>query len=111
MRRKRKRMSNETRAALPGVGEVLRKCREELGLSQREVGEKARVDKSLISKYENEKAFPSTKTLEKIAPVLGQDVIGLVLLTLQQRYPSLARSEAGRLMIELGRHIQSLNKD
>jgi len=53
------------------VGAVLRARREELGISQEELAERAGVDRSYISILERGLKSPTLETLEKICSALG----------------------------------------
>lgn len=52
------------------IGEQIKKYRNEIGLSQKELGEKLGVSQAMIAQYENEKRIPKRETLRKIAYAL-----------------------------------------
>lgn len=56
------------------VGRKLKKHREELGLSLRQLGEKADVSASAIQKIEHNQISPTLTTIAKIARGLGKDI-------------------------------------
>lgn len=56
------------------VGRKLKRLREELGLSLRQLGEKADVSPSTIQKIENNQISPTLGTILKIAKALGKDI-------------------------------------
>jgi HTH-type transcriptional regulator/antitoxin HipB len=63
----------ETAALEPSVGAVgrlLASRREELGLSQRELGKRAGISHTVISRIESGQHAPSAKTLERLAEAL-----------------------------------------
>lgn len=53
------------------LGERIRKYREEVKMTQSELGEKLGLQKSAISMYENDKRTPSTDTLIDLCFALG----------------------------------------
>lgn len=59
------------------LGNRLREIREESSLSQERLSLKADLDRSYVSKIERAECYPSIKTLEKIANVLGVPVMEL----------------------------------
>lgn len=64
-----------------GIGERLKRVREELGLGQRELGRRAEVSQSLISKLEDpaeERPRTSKETIEKLSRALGVEETWLV---------------------------------
>lgn len=56
------------------VGRKLKKLREELGLSLRQLGEKAGVAPSTIQKVENNQISPTLGTILKITQAVGKDI-------------------------------------
>src|SRR5262249_5972421 len=56
------------------VGRNLRKLREELNLSLRQLGEKVGVSASTIQKIEHNRISPTLETIVKIARGLGKDL-------------------------------------
>ena len=53
------------------TGELIRKCRKEAGLTQKELGERAGIAEPTIRKYESNRLNPKIETLQKIADALG----------------------------------------
>jgi transcriptional regulator with XRE-family HTH domain len=60
------------------VGLNVRRIRNQLKLSSRELGAKSGIGKSALSKIENNKRSPTIRTLEKIAKSLGVQPVVLV---------------------------------
>ncbi len=60
------------------IGEQIKKYRNEVGLSQKELGEKLGVSQAMIAQYENEKRIPKRETLRKIAYALKISDISLL---------------------------------
>lgn len=56
------------------LGERIKSLREERGWTQEELAKKISIGQQYISKYESGKAFPSFKTLEKLADAFGVSV-------------------------------------
>lgn len=81
------------------LGQRLRQSRISKGLSQRELGRLAGVDKSYLSKLENNRAGypPSLQVLESLAKHLGLDLKDL-------------RDAAGRLSPEALEDLQGLTR-
>lgn len=52
-------------------GERIKKCRKEVGLTQKQLAERLHVNPSLIAQYEKEHKIPTPGTLERIAVALG----------------------------------------
>ena len=52
-------------------GTKIKKLRQAEGLTQQELADRAHITKSMVSYIESGKRNPNTKTLEKIAAVLG----------------------------------------
>lgn len=61
----------------PGIGHRVRNRREELGLSQAELADRAGVSRQLISSLENERHLPRVDAAVGIASVLGVEVADL----------------------------------
>lgn len=53
------------------IGEQIRKYRIEMGLSQKELGEKLGVSQAMIAQYENGKRKPKLETQREIAYAIG----------------------------------------
>lgn len=66
-------LSNKTK-----IGEVMRKKREQLKFSQKEMAEKLNMSESNYSKYESNKINLSTDLAIKIAKVLEMDIRDLI---------------------------------
>jgi transcriptional regulator with XRE-family HTH domain len=73
------------------IGRNVRRLREAAGITQVELAEKARMDRSSISKFEVGRANPSVLTLSRIAKVLQTDV--------QQLFRPVPERELTRLRI------------
>jgi len=58
-----------------GVGERIARRREQLGLTQQQVAERAGVRQAEISRIERGKANPTQTTLEKIAAALDAQLV------------------------------------
>ncbi|MFP5218358.1 MAG: helix-turn-helix domain-containing protein [Actinomycetes bacterium] len=56
------------------LGAALRRARDEAGLSQRELAERAGVTASTISRYESGAQLPSTALLDRLLAVCGRDL-------------------------------------
>lgn len=56
------------------TGELIRKCRKEAGLTQKELGERAGIAEPTIRKYESNRLNPKIETLQKIADALNVNV-------------------------------------
>lgn len=56
------------------TGELIRKCRKEAGLTQKELGERAGIAEPTIRKYESNRLNPKIETLQKIADALKVNV-------------------------------------
>lgn len=53
------------------IGEQIRKYRSEMGLSQKELGDKLGVSQAMIAQYENGKRKPKIETQREIAYAIG----------------------------------------
>lgn len=53
------------------IGEQIRKYRNEMGLSQKDLGEKLGVSQAMIAQYENGKRKPKIETQREIAYAIG----------------------------------------
>lgn len=53
------------------VGEQIKKCRNKIKISQKELGEKLGVSQAMIAQYESGKRLPKFETIQKIAKVLN----------------------------------------
>jgi transcriptional regulator with XRE-family HTH domain len=60
------------------LGEKIKQLRNDAGLTQPELAEKAQIEQSYLSKLENEKGTPSFEVIEKIANAF--DLTGMVLI-------------------------------
>jgi transcriptional regulator with XRE-family HTH domain len=94
---------------MAGVGEEIRRKREELRLSQPQAAVKAGVAVSALSQIENGKRSPNLSTLEKIAGALGCEVVDLfpkaqAPLPLEDHEAARRRGveEAERMLVEAG---------
>lgn len=52
------------------LGERIKERRKELGMSQKELGEKLEITQKQISKYERDESIPTIRQIEKIAEAL-----------------------------------------
>lgn len=57
---------------------LIKQKRFELGISQNELSNRTKISRTLLSNIENEKANPTTRTLQKIAKALGVKVSDLL---------------------------------
>jgi DNA-binding XRE family transcriptional regulator len=57
----------------PPIGRLVASRREELGLSQRELGKRAGISHTVISRLESGQQVPSPKTLERLADAFRSD--------------------------------------
>lgn len=53
------------------TGELIRKCRKDAGLTQRELGARSGIAEPTIRKYESNRLNPKIETIQKIASALG----------------------------------------
>lgn len=60
------------------LGEKIKKLRNDAGLTQPELAEKAQIEQSYLSKLENEKGSPSFDVIAKIAGAFDLDVMTLI---------------------------------
>ena len=60
------------KASKSGLGQRLKRLREELDVSQGELAELAQMDQSLLSRYEREEVSPSWHQVERLLDALGQ---------------------------------------
>lgn len=60
------------------LGEKIKKLRNEAGLTQPELAEKAQIEQSYLSKLENEKGSPSFEVIEKIAQAFDLTAMTLI---------------------------------
>jgi transcriptional regulator with XRE-family HTH domain len=56
------------------LGSIIRKIRQEQGKTIREIAEKAKITRSLLSQIENSKANPSIRSLKSIADALNVSI-------------------------------------
>jgi len=75
------------------IGEVLKRAREQCGLSLRTLAERAGFSASFLSQVENGQASPSIASLEKIAAELGLTLAGLFEHS-QAPTPTIVRADA-----------------
>ena len=66
-----KKISEPSSFAKKEIGAIIKQRRKERGLSQEDVGQKARTDQSTVSRTENGKGDRFASTLFQIAKVLG----------------------------------------
>lgn len=85
------------------AGEVVRRLREHAGLSLSELAERAGIDKSSLSKYENNQLAMSLRVVERIAEGLKTPPLVVIFECLKQRYPNLrgAKSKVAGLVEQL----------
>lgn len=57
---------------------LIKQKRFELGISQNELANRTKISRTLLSNIENEKANPTTRTLQKIAKALDVKVSDLI---------------------------------
>lgn len=57
---------------------LIKQKRFELGISQNELSNRTKISRTLLSNIENEKANPTTRTLQKIAKALDVKVSDLL---------------------------------
>jgi transcriptional regulator with XRE-family HTH domain len=62
---------------VPTVAEVVTKLREQQGLSQRELADRADVDHSYLARFERGQATPSHRWLRDVAAALGANLQAL----------------------------------
>lgn len=62
---------------VPTVAEIVAKLREQQGLSQRELADRADVDHSYLARFERGQARPSDRWLRDVAAALGTNLQGL----------------------------------
>ncbi|MDO6446767.1 helix-turn-helix domain-containing protein [Colwellia sp. 1_MG-2023] len=60
------------------LGEKIKQLRQDAGLTQPELAEKAQIEQSYLSKLENEKGSPSFEVISKIASAFDMDVFTLI---------------------------------
>lgn len=53
------------------IGENIKKYRNKIGLSQKELGERLSVSQAMVAQYENGKRVPKVETIQKIANALN----------------------------------------
>jgi transcriptional regulator with XRE-family HTH domain len=82
---------------------VIRRLREEAGVSLGTLARRLKWDKGRLSKYENNHLALSLPTIDKIASALGIPPEVIVLECLMERYPGLKapESELGQLLKRL----------
>jgi len=82
----------ETGPKIESAGAVIRRVREEVGFSLSELADRVGMDKSSLSKYENDQLSMSLPVLDRIAEGLGIPPLVLLFECLKHRYPMLRRS-------------------
>ena len=80
---------------------TLKKHREETGLSQEVLADRARLDRSYISDLEQAKKSPTLSTVEKLATVFGVSPVDL----LSQPQPKLTVSSTTDYLVNVGSEI------
>lgn len=83
---------------LEGVGERLKRRREELGLTQTELGGRAGIAAASVSHFETGQRLPSLESLMKLA-----DALSLSVDTLLGRAPSSPASEVDPIFLRASR--------
>ena len=97
------------------TGSLIAQRRQELGLTQKELGEQLHVSDRAVSKWERAAGFPDMSLLEPLADALGVSVLDLIrgerLTPVEQPSPETERSVrtavrelSGRLRQSLGRY-------
>ena len=76
------------------IGELIRKRREELGLSQEELAERLNVSRQSVSKWETGLAAPSRRNMEDLARALGFELRDELVLAGQSDDPADASENA-----------------
>jgi putative transcription factor len=71
-----RRVEDEGPEVLPNYGEIIRKGREKLGLTQKELAARATERESVMVKIEQGEFIPSIPTAHKLEKVLGVRLIG-----------------------------------
>lgn len=60
------------------LGEKVKQLRQQAGLTQPELAEKAGIEQSYLSKLENDKAAPSFEVISKVAQALETDAMSII---------------------------------
>lgn len=76
------------------LGIRVRAARENAGLTQEELAERAEIDKDSVSSVERGRTFPSLRTMYDLAIGLGVDVVELIPPTGPTKSAARAKSEA-----------------
>lgn len=84
--------------ALKGVGDRLRKLREQMGFTQTDLGAKAGIAAASVSHFETGQRLPSLESLMKLADALGVSVD-----TLLGRAPTAPASEMDPIFLRASR--------
>jgi transcriptional regulator with XRE-family HTH domain len=90
---------------IDGAGAALKRLREDAGLSLPEAADAFNTDKSLISRYENNKVAAPEAYLTALAARLKRSTSSVVLECLKERYPKLATSRVGGLLEKIIRQL------
>ncbi|WP_286234142.1 helix-turn-helix domain-containing protein [Thalassotalea sediminis] len=84
------------------LGEKIKQLRQQAGLTQPELAEKAGIEQSYLSKLENDKGSPSFEILHKIASAFETDVM-LLIASLDSDYVQTQLGHLPEVAAELGR--------
>jgi transcriptional regulator with XRE-family HTH domain len=100
------------RLKLRGVGKVIQELREEANLSQQELANTIRCDKTQLSKYENDRLALSLAAIDRIAQAVNLPVEAVVLRCFKHLFPALSspESEVGQLLESLVTAIEKRQK-
>ncbi|MGH9478361.1 MAG: helix-turn-helix domain-containing protein [Terriglobales bacterium] len=92
-------------SAEPAVAQAIRQCRQQRGLSQRQLAERMRVPRTYVSKIENDKAMPTVASLERMAAAMEISIVMLLqsdadafMRELLPYLPQLAPRQRGELL-------------
>ncbi len=88
------------------IGERLRFLRKRLGLSQKEMAQKLGISRVALARYENNKRYPDTAILAKIAQILGVSLDWLV-----TGKGEMFTSERDELLNELVNELERVRRD
>lgn len=91
------------------AGEVIRRFREKAGLSLSQLAERAGIEKSSLSKYENNQLAMSLPIVERIAEGLKTPPLLVIFECLKQRYPDLRRGKS-KVATLVGQLVSELSK-
>jgi transcriptional regulator with XRE-family HTH domain len=93
-------MASSRRRRIPSKGELIRLLREQRGLTQDYVAEKAGVSVWQLSRIECGKSEPTRDTVEKLAPILGVTAAYLDVRALSEAVAEQATDPAARAVLE-----------